>query len=167
MAQTPKTYNQPKVLKSQSQALEFATFYIGEALCGIDILLVQEINRQIEVTCIPKAPDYVIGVLNLRGKIVTVIDLGKKLGLSPIRVSKYNRNIIVNSQDEHIGLVVDRISDVIITDSSKIEPAPSNIGGLRGKYFKGVYKTDRSLIGILNIENVLKEDSSNPVNIAT
>ncbi len=147
------------VLKAstKSQTLELATFYVGDALCGIDILQIQEINKQIEVTIVPQSADYVTGVLNLRGKIVTVIDLGKKIGLSDIKYNKDSRNIIVNSEDEHIGLLVDRISDVMVADSAKIEPAPANIGGLKGNYFQGVFKTDTSLIGILKIEEVLKD----------
>ena len=136
--------------------IELATFYVGEALCGIDILNIQEINKQIEVTEVPQSAEYVTGVLNLRGRIVTVMDLGKKLGLSSIEMSKDNRNIIVDSEDEQIGLLVDRISDVLIADSSQIELAPANIGNIQGKFFNGVYKTDKSLIGILNIEEVLK-----------
>jgi len=129
---------------------------VGNALCGIDILKIQEINKQIDVTNVPQAPDYVIGVMNLRGKIITIIDLGKKLGLSPAALSKDNRNIIVDSKDEQIGLLVDRINDVLIADSSKIETAPANLGGVQGVYFSGVLKTDTALIGILNIEEVLK-----------
>ncbi len=140
-----------------STNVELATFYVGEALCGIDILNIQEINKQIEVTVVPQSSDYVTGVLNLRGRIVTVVDLGKKLGLSSIQMSKDNRNIIVDSKDEQIGLLVDRISDVLIAKSSQIEPAPANIGNIQGKFFKGVYKTDNSLIGILNIDEVLND----------
>jgi purine-binding chemotaxis protein CheW len=143
--------------KKQDNMIELATFYVGDALCGIDILNIQEINKHIDVTMVPQSADYVQGVLNLRGRIITIIDLGKKLGLSPIEPSKENRNIIVNSQDEHIGLLVDRISDVLIADSSKIEPAPANIGGVQGTYFKGVFKTKRHLIGVLNINEVLTE----------
>ncbi len=139
------------------EVLEFATFYIGDALCGIDILRIQEINKQVKVTWTPQGPDYVLGVLNLRGRIVTVIDLGRKLGLSPIESGKNNRNIIVESQDEHIGLMVDSISDVLIAESDRIEAAPANIGGLQGSFFDGVYKTERNLIGILNVDDVLKE----------
>lgn len=137
--------------------LELATFYVGDALCGIDILNIQEINKQTEVTVVPQSADYVKGVLNLRGKIVSVIDLGQKIGLSPIQTHKDNRNIIVNSHDEHIGLLVDRISDVMVAESAGIEKPPANIGGIQGRYFQGVFKTERSLIGILDIEEVLKD----------
>lgn len=138
--------------------LELATFFVGDVLYGIDILNIQEINRHVGVTTVPQAPAYVEGVLNLRGRIVTVIDLGKKLGLSPIQTGKDNRNIIIDSEDEYIGLTVDRISDVMTADKEKIELAPANIGGVQGRYFEGVYKTDNSLIGILNIKEVLSVD---------
>ncbi|THB77438.1 MAG: chemotaxis protein CheW [Desulfobacteraceae bacterium] len=136
---------------------EFSTFYVGGALCGINILNIQEINKHFEITKVPQSSEYIKGILNLRGRIVTIIDLGKKLGLAPVEKSKDNRNIIVNSEDEHIGLLVDSIADVVIADQADIEPAPSNIGGVKGKYFQGVLKTDKELIGILNIDEVLKE----------
>lgn len=141
----------------QKNSTELATFYVGKALCGIDILGIQEINKHFDVTTVPQAPNYVVGVLNLRGRIVTILDLGKKLGLSQIENNKKNRNIIVRSQDELIGLMVDSISDVVTADQDRIEPAPSNISGMKGRFFKGVMKTQNALIGILDIEEVLKE----------
>ncbi|WP_022664623.1 chemotaxis protein CheW [Desulfospira joergensenii] len=142
---------------SSSKDLEFSTFYVGGALCGINILNIQEINKHFEITQVPQAPEYIEGILNLRGKIVTIVDLGKKLGLDPVNKDKDNRNIIVNSEDEPIGLLVDSISDVVLASQENIEPAPSNIGGVRGKYFQGVLKTEKQLIGILDIDEVLKE----------
>lgn len=141
----------------RSDDLEFSTFYVGGALCGINILNIQEINKHFEITQVPQASDYIEGILNLRGRIVTIIDLGKKLGLDPVNKDKDNRNIIVNSDDEHIGLLIDAISDVVLANEDDIEPAPSNIGGVKGKYFQGVLKTEKQLIGILDIDEVLKE----------
>jgi purine-binding chemotaxis protein CheW len=140
-----------------SSDLEFATFFVGGALCGINILNIQEINKHFDITQVPQSSDYIKGILNLRGRIVTIIDLGKKLGLEPVNQTIDNRNIIVNSEDEHIGLLVDSISDVAIANQEDIEPAPSNIGGVKGKYFQGVLKTEDQLIGILDIDEVLKE----------
>ena len=137
--------------------MELATFFVGGALCGIDILNIQEINKHFEITKVPQSSDYVVGILNLRGKIVTIIDLGKKLELSEIKKEKDNRNIIVNANDEHIGLLVDSISDVVSSIEEQIEAPPSNLNGIKGKFFKGVLKTEDKLIGILNIEEVLKE----------
>ncbi len=140
-----------------SSDLEFATFFVGGALCGINILNIQEINKHFDITQVPQSSDYIKGILNLRGRIVTIIDLGKKLGLEPVNQTIDNINLIVNSVDEHIGLLVDSISDVAIANQEDIEPAPSNIGGVKGKYFQGVLKTEKQLIGILDIDEVLKE----------
>lgn len=142
---------------TKSSHLEFATFHVGGALCGINILNIQEINKHFDITRVPQSPDYVKGILNLRGRIVTIIDLGKKLGLGSINNEHDNRNIIVNSEDEHIGLLVDAISDVVITKKDEIEPAPANMSGIKGAFFKGVLKTEKQLIGILDIDEVLKE----------
>lgn len=144
---------------SNHKTVELATFYLGDALCGMDILKVQEINKLLEMTKVPQAPEYVKGIVNLRGQIVTVIDLGKKLGLSMTDLGAETRNIIVNSKNEYVGLLVDRIGDVERTDWDKIEPPPANIGGVQGKYFEGVFKKEQSLIGILNVEEVLKEET--------
>ena len=142
-----------------SDTVELASFYVGEALCGMDILKVQEINKLIEMTRVPQAPEYVLGILNLRGEIVTIIDLGKKLGLKSTEVNHKTRNIIVNSNGEHIGLMVEQISDVIQVEWEKVEPPPANISDVQGKYFTGVFKTADRLIGILDVEKVLKEES--------
>jgi len=152
MSQTTNT-------ESNNKIVELTTFYIGDALCGIDILRVQEINKHLKMTKVPQAQEYVTGILNLRGEIVTVIDLGIKLGLSSTMISEKTRNIIVNSKDEHVGLLVDSIAAVVQADSDKVEPAPANIGGVKGKYFEGVFKTEKSLVGILNVEEVLREES--------
>ena len=147
----------PKI-EADNKTVELATFYLGEALCGMDILKVQEVNKSMEMTKVPHVPEYIMGILNLRGQIVTVIDLGKKLALPPTEVSDDTRNIIVNSKTEYIGLLVDRIGDVVEVDWDKVEPPPANIEGVQAKYFEGVFKAENSLIGILNIEEVLKAE---------
>ncbi|MCP4691038.1 MAG: purine-binding chemotaxis protein CheW [Desulfobacterales bacterium] len=145
-------------IKKNSGSVEMATFYVGEALCGTDILKIQEINKHLEMTVVPQAPKYVKGILNLRGQIVTVIDLGEKLGLSSTRVTSESRNIIVNSGNEYIGLLVDRISDVVRAQWEKVETPPANIGGVQGLFFEGVFKTEKNLIGILNLGAILEAD---------
>ena len=151
--------SQPAQTEIYCDTVELASFYIGEALCGMDILKVQEINKLIEMTRVPQAPEYVLGILNLRGEIVTIVDLGKKLGLKSTGMSDKTRNIIVNSNGEHIGLMVEKISDVIQAELEKVEAPPANIGGVQGKYFTGVFKTEDRLIGILDVEKVLEEES--------
>lgn len=141
--------------------IELATFYVGNALCGMDILKVQEINKLMEMTKVPQAPEYMVGILNLRGQIVTIIDLGQKLGLGNVEISNESRNIIINAPGEHVGLLVTRISDVVMADPDRIEPAPANMSGIQGSFFTGVYKTENKLIGILDIKEVLRIESDN------
>ena len=146
--------------QSENKTVELATFYVGDSLCGMDILKVQEINKLLDMTEVPLAPDYVKGILNLRGQIVTVIDLGSKLSLADTETSSETRNIIVNSNGEYIGLLVRKIGDVERTEEENIEPPPANIGGIQGRYFEGVYKKEKSLIGIVNVEEILKDDGN-------
>ncbi|CAG37372.1 chemotaxis protein CheW [Desulfotalea psychrophila] len=144
--------------KENKDVIELATFFIGNALCGMDILMVQEINKLNQMTKVPQAPDYVLGILNLRGQIVTIIDLGKKLGLGKTDSSQDSRNIIVNSPGGHVGLLVNQISDVVSADTERIEMPPANMAGIQGDFFTGVYKTEKNLIGILDIEKVLSSE---------
>jgi purine-binding chemotaxis protein CheW len=151
--------SEPSQLTKNS--IELATFYVGDALCGMDILKVQEINKLMEMTRVPQAPDYMVGILNLRGQIVTIIDLGQKLGLGSVEISSDSRNIIVNAPGEHVGLLVTRIGDVVMADPNKIEQAPANMSGMQGSFFTGVYKTENNLIGILDIKEVLRIETDN------
>jgi purine-binding chemotaxis protein CheW len=145
--------------------VELVTFYQGEAVCGLDILQVEEINRQLEMTIVPKAPDYVLGILNLRGKIVTVIDLGQKIGLSPTEVGDTTRNIIIHTADDHIGLLVDRIADVVAVDWDQVSPPPPNVSGIQGRFFEGVLQTAKGLIAILDLIEVLKIEDQRSINL--
>ena len=100
-----------------------------------------------------------MGILNLRGEIVSIIDLGKKLGLKSTEINDKTRNIIVSSNEEHIGLMVEQICDVIQAEWNKVEKPPNNIGNVQGRFFTGVYKTEDRLIGILDVEKVLEDES--------
>jgi purine-binding chemotaxis protein CheW len=133
-------------------ASEYATFYLKDALCGIALSSIQEINQPSVLTMVPQSPDYVMGVINLRGKIVTVIDTAKRLGLSSIRQSHTMRNIIVNANDESVGLMVDRIGNVISVEPRQVDTPPANIGEVPGRCFDAVYKTDEQLVGLLSLK---------------
>jgi len=144
--------------KEKTGALQMSCFFVGSALCGIYINVIQEMNKQMEMTKVPQAPSYVLGIMNLRGRIVTIIDLGRKLGLSPSKTTETSRIIIVNSRDENIGLLVDRVTDVVTAKWEDVEPTPSNIKGVKGKYFQGVLKSSKDLIAVLDVEEVLADD---------
>lgn len=140
---------------AQKEQIELSTFYVANALCGMNILKIQEINKSVAMTKVPQAPEYVNGILNLRGQIVTIIDLGKKLGLGQTAISSESRNVIVNTPGEHIGLFVKKISDVVTANTQYIETPPANMQGIQGNFFTGVYKTEDKLIGILDIAKIL------------
>lgn len=140
--------------------MQISTFFLDEVLYGIDINKVQEINKLSERTNVPLSPAYVKGVVNLRGRIVTVIDLGFKLGKDRATDTDETTNIIVESKGEYIGLMVDRIWDVIQADEGQINPPPANIGGIHGKFFKGVVQREKELVGILDIERILADETA-------
>lgn len=141
-----------KARKSRKdEASEYAIFYLKDALCGIALSTIQEINKPSHLTVVPQSPDYVMGIINLRGKIVTVIDTGKLLGLTPIKGSDDMRNIIVTLDEEFVGLMVDRIGNVITVEPGQVDMPPANIGHVPGKCFDAVFKTKDELIGLLSL----------------
>ena len=135
-------------------ALEYATFYLKDALCGIPLSRVQEINKPSLLTAVQQSPEDVMGIINLRGRIVTVFDTGKRLSLAPIRKSDDMRNIIVDADEELVGLMVDQIGNVITIEPERIDSPPANIGAVPGKCFDSVYKTNQTLIGLLSLDSL-------------
>lgn len=138
-----------------AQELEFATFYVGDVLLGIEIRDVQEINRNLELTVVPHSPTHVRGVMNLRGEVVTAIDLRVVFGLPPGEVTRSSRNIVLSSGDERISLLVDRIADVVIAKEDSIESPPGNLCGIEDRFFSGVYRLENELLLIVDVEEVL------------
>ena len=132
-----------------------STFFLGETVWGLDTLDAQEVIRVSEITKVNNAEDYIIGIINLRGKIVTVIDLSNKLGLGASIISKASRIIIIEWKDEHIGLLIDSISDVIDIEKKQLTSTPTAMHGTRGGYIDNVYQSGQRLIAILNIAAVL------------
>lgn len=145
---------------AQGDEPKFATFYVGETLMGIEIRQVEEINRLLEVTPVPQAPPYVRGVINLRGEVVTVIDLRQMLGLPAAVAARDSRNVIVDSHGERIGLMVDRVADVVETSADAIDRPPPNLSGVDGRFFAGVCQLATGLLVLLDVEAVLATDTA-------
>jgi purine-binding chemotaxis protein CheW len=137
--------------------LQFATFYVGHMLLGVDIKVVQEINRQSEITQVPHAPEYVRGVINLRGDVATVVDLRTILGLPKSDSNQQTRNLIVHHQGEAIGLLVDRISDILTLRDDEINPPPTNVDGVDGRLMSGVCTLESEIVVLLDIDEVLSD----------
>jgi purine-binding chemotaxis protein CheW len=117
--------------------------------------VVQEINRQSEITQVPHAADYVRGVINLRGDVATVVDLRTILGLPKSERNRQTRNLIVHHRGEAIGLLVDRISDILTLKGDQINPPPTNVNGVDGRLMSGVSTLDSEIVVLLNIDEVL------------
>ncbi|MCO6043801.1 chemotaxis protein CheW [Aeoliella sp. ICT_H6.2] len=139
-----------------SRSLRLATFYVGDMLLGLEIDQVQEINRCLDVTTVPHAPNWVRGVINLRGDVVTVIDLRTVLGLERGTVTKDSRNLIVNLSGELVGLCVDRIADIITVAKDDVIPPPSNISVVDQKFFSGVATIEQDIVAVLNLNEALE-----------
>ena len=144
-------------IQDNTHAQLVATFGIGDALYGINATEVQEVVRVGDLTRVYHAADYILGIINLRGKIVTIIDLSRKLGMEPITIGKDSRIIILGWTGEFIGLLVDSVSDVVPVDWERLSPPPSNVKGVGESAFRGVYNADGRLITILDTGIVIAE----------
>lgn len=134
---------------------QLVTFRLGELLLGIDIRCVREINRVVDITPVPDAPPQVSGVVNLRGEVVTVVDLRTVLELPAAAITPRTRLMIVQMDDEAIGLLVDRVADVATVHTSDEESLPANVSGIDSRYFTGVYRVGNDLLVVLDVTAAL------------
>ena len=139
------------------QVLQLVTFTLRNEEYAVDILNVQEINRITEITQVPNAPFYVEGVINLRGKVMPVINLRKKFGLEDKETDDTSRIIIMDIQGVTNGLVVDSVSEVLRIPSDIGEPPPPMSSDMSYKFIKGVAKLEDRLIILIDIDMLLGE----------
>jgi purine-binding chemotaxis protein CheW len=130
------------------------TFRLGEEEYALDILAVREINRMMDITRVPRAPDFIEGVVNLRGNVIPVIDLRKRFGLPPRERDKATRIIVTEVGARVVGFVVDTVKEVLRIRSDTVEP-PGEIAGIDAEYIKGVGKIEDRLLILLDVERVL------------
>ena len=140
------------------QVLQLVTFRLGNEEFGIDIKKVQEINRMIDITKIPNAPDHVEGVVNLRGKIVPIVSLRTKLNFEEVERDKSTRIMVVEIDGCVLGFIVDSVSEVLRIQDPKIEPTPSITGGNDTTYIQGVINLADRILILLDLENLFQGD---------
>ncbi len=138
-----------------SELLQLVSFNIGSEEFGVDILKVQEINRMVEITRVPQAPHYVEGVINLRGKVIPIIDLRKRFNLEVKEYDKNTRIVVVDINGSIMGMVVDSVSEVLRLPSNTIEPPPEIVAGINSEYIKGVAKLEDRLLIFLDLSKVI------------
>jgi purine-binding chemotaxis protein CheW len=137
-----------------SDILQLVTFKLGDEEYAMDILRVQEINRMVDITSVPNSPPYVEGVINLRGKVIPVINLRKKFGLGSRDVDAQSRIMVVDV-GVTTGLIVDAVSEVLRLPSRTVEPPPQMTSGIGSEYIKGIGKLDDRLIILLDVDRMI------------
>ncbi len=130
---------------------QWVTFRLGEETYGVNVMQVQEVLRITEIAPVPGSPDYVVGIINLRGNVVTVIDTRKRFGLYPKDSDDSSRIVIIEAEDQVIGILVDSVAEVVELRSSEIESAP-NVGNEESsRYIQGVTSRNGELLILVDL----------------
>jgi len=144
-----------KNINESGELLQLVSFNIGEEEYGIDILKVQEIIRIMDITKVPNTPDFVEGVINLRGRVIPIIDLRVKLGMERIGHDKSTRIIVVEISNKTVGFIVDAVSEVLRIPKNITEAPPEIVAGVNSDYITAVGKLEDRLLILLDLEKIL------------
>ena len=137
---------------------QLVVFRLGSEEYGVDILQVQEIKRMLDITRVPQAPDFIEGVINLRGQIIPVLDLRRRFAFPAAERTADTRIIVVNIGELIIGLIVDTVLEVISLSKEAISPAPALVTGIDNDFLSGIGDWGERLLIILNLEKILAVD---------
>ena len=155
--------------KSESEAMDntlmqIVSFKLGEEEFGINILKVQEINRIVDITHLPNSPDFVEGVINLRGSVIPVISLRKRFNMSKVDINMNTRIVVVEITGRIFGFIVDAVSEVLRIPAGSIEPPPMMVSGIDSTYILGVAKWQDRLLIIMDLDKVLTTEEISQIN---
>lgn len=140
------------------EVLQWVTFHLGEETYGINVMQVQEVLRYSEIAPVPGAPGYVLGIINLRGNVVTVIDTRTRFGLQSAEVTDNSRILIIEAEKQVIGILVDSVAEVVYLRTSEIDSAP-NIGTEESaKFIQGVSNRDGELLILVDLNKLLSDE---------
>ena len=135
--------------------VQLVAFKLLDEEYGVSILNVQEIREMTDITRVPYAPDYIKGVINLRGSVLPVIDLKKRIGLADAPYTPKTRIIIMKLQDISIGMIVDSVTEVLTVDGNHAAPPKSISNDARNKYINGIGNVDGRLVIMLNLDEIV------------
>ncbi len=144
---------------AQAELLQLVSFYLGDEEFAMEILKVQEIIRMVDLTRVPNAPDFVEGVINLRGKVIPVIGLRKRFGMAAKEPDKQTRIVVLETHGTVIGFVVDSVSEVLRLPADTVEPPPRLVKSER-EYVSGVGKLPNRLLLLLDVNRLLSDAES-------
>ncbi|EMI4512561.1 chemotaxis protein CheW [Vibrio parahaemolyticus] len=143
---------------SNDEVLQWVTFQLEEETYGINVMQVREVLRYTEIAPVPGAPDYVLGIINLRGNVVTVIDTRSRFGLMEGEVTDNTRIIVIESELQVIGILVDSVAEVVYLRSSEIDTTPSVGTDESAKFIQGVSNRDGKLLILVDLNKLLTDD---------
>ncbi|WP_166260923.1 chemotaxis protein CheW [Marinobacter salicampi] len=137
------------------QVLQYVTFRLDDETYGIGVMQIQEVLRYTEIAPVPGAPDYVLGIINLRGNVVTVIDTRRRFGLADAEITDASRIVVMESANQVMGILVDSVAEVVYLKASEIETAP-NVGNEESaKFIQGVCNKNGELIILVEFDKML------------
>ncbi|MFC3095025.1 chemotaxis protein CheW [Alteromonas sediminis] len=143
---------------SNDEILQWVTYRLGEETYGINVMQVQEVLRYTEIAPVPGAPDYVLGIINLRGNVVTVIDTRARFGLDSTEITDNTRIVIIESDEQVVGILVDSVAEVVYLRSSEIDSAP-NVGTEESaKFIQGVSNREGELLILVDLNKLLSDE---------
>ncbi|MRS03063.1 chemotaxis protein CheW [bacterium] len=146
---------------------QLVIFELGAENFGIDIASVEGINKMLEITKIPKAPEYMLGITNLRGSVLPVIDLQKRFGMAVQEQTSETRIVVANMDGVKIGMVVSAVSEVLTIDDKVVEPPPPMVSNVNSEFIVGVAKIDKRLVILLDLAKVLSAEEKQQVSKIT
>ena len=136
----------------------WVTFRLASESYGINVTQVREVLRITEIAPVPGAPDYVIGIINLRGNVVTVMDTRKRFNLPSIETDEHSRIVIIEVDGQEVGILVDSVAEVVDIRQSAIEQAPSVGSDETSKYIQGVTSRDGELLILVDLNKLLSDE---------
>ena len=148
----------PENKNESTELLQLVSFKIANEEFGIDILNVQEINKMTQVTKVPNSPEFVEGVINLRGRVIPVVNLRVKMDLPNREYDKDTRIIVVDLSGKTVGFLVDSVSEVLRIPRNIMEPPPSIVAGINSNYITAVGKLEDRLLILLDLDKILQQD---------
>jgi len=144
--------------KGTEDALRWVTFRLENEKYGINVMKVQEVLRITEIAPVPGAPSYVLGIINLRGNVVTVIDTRSRFGLPSAETDDSSRVVIIESEEQVVGILVDSVAEVVDLQASDIETAPNTGTEESAKFIQGVASYDGELLILVDLNKLLSDE---------
>lgn len=143
---------------SEDPVLQWVTFRLAGETYGVNVMQVQEVLRYTEIAPVPGAPHYVIGIINLRGNVVTVIDTRNRFGLTPGEVTDNTRIVIIEAEKNVVGILVDSVAEVVYLRQSEIETAPNVGNDESAKFIQGVCHKNNELLILIELDKLITDE---------